>query len=214
MKAERRFLPIEVRADEDGKIRGHGAVFYNADDPGTEYELWTNVFERVMPGAFTETIANDDIRSFFNHDPSLILGRNRAGTLKLGEDARGFTYEVDAPDTQAGRDTKTSIARGDVTGSSFMFQPVEERWIVDEENDREIREIHKAKVFEVGPVTFPAYESADTSVRDLRTAREAEKTSRDADEDEARAENERRDNLQAQIDRDKLALRIRIAEMG
>src|SRR5690606_6184684 len=67
-KVETRNLPAEVKLErrEDGGavIRGRGAVYYRKDDPGTEYELWPGVVERIMPGAFDDVIGGD-VRSFF-----------------------------------------------------------------------------------------------------------------------------------------------------
>src|SRR5688572_16918348 len=62
-----------------------------------------------------------DARALFNHDPNMLLGRAGAGTLRLSTDARGLRYEIDIPDTTVGRDVATSIARGDLAGSSFAF---------------------------------------------------------------------------------------------
>ena len=58
----------------------------------------------IAPGAFRKTIQESDVRALFNHDPNFVLGRNKAGTLRLYEDGDGLGYEVDLPDTQAARD--------------------------------------------------------------------------------------------------------------
>ncbi|MBD3293251.1 MAG: HK97 family phage prohead protease [Armatimonadia bacterium] len=173
MTMERRTIltndPVTVtRADgDDGptRISGLAAVYYREDDPGTEFQLWPGVVERIMPGAFDGAIADDDVRGLFNHDASQVLGRTSAGTMRLDSEKKGLTYDIDAPDTQLGRDLMTSIERGDVSGSSFAFRVTEEKWIDDEDNDREIREIHAVQLFDVGPVTFPAYESTTAGVR-------------------------------------------------
>jgi HK97 family phage prohead protease len=155
---ERRFLSriprLETRADGKPVIAGYGAVFYNPDDPGTQYRLWGNTYERFMPGAFDEALKSDDVRSFFNHDPSAILGRKSAGTLKLSVDEVGLRYEVTPPDTQYAKDLLQSIERGDVSGASIIFDLPGDRsrvvWI--EEGETEIREIQACKLYEVGPV--------------------------------------------------------------
>lgn len=172
MSAERRsiFGPefgvrLESRAEGQPKvIAGYGAVFYNAADPGgTEYEIGKYYRERIMPGAFDRAIREDDVRSLFNHDTNFVLGRKSAGTLRLSVDAKGLRYEVDPPDTQAGRDVATVIERGDVSGSSFMFVPRVVRWVQAEEID--IREIVEVELWEVGPVVFPAYAGATSGLR-------------------------------------------------
>jgi HK97 family phage prohead protease len=164
---ERRTLPqpVEARADDNGRsIAGYGAVFNVTTDLG-----WFR--ERIAPGAFRQSIADGDIRSLFNHDSALILGRTKSGTLRLNEDDTGLHYEVDLPDTQAGRDLIVSMDRGDIDGSSFMFIATRQEW--DETDpDSPLRTILEAQLFEVGPVTFPAYEASEVHLRDARTALE------------------------------------------
>ncbi len=161
---ERARVHVERRGEGDAPvIVGYGAVFYREGDADTEYPLWGNVVERIMPGAFDRAIREDDVRSFFNHDANLVLGRNRSQTLRLSVDAVGLRYEVDPPDTQAARDLVVSLERGDVDGSSFMFVPEEVVW--RETDELEVREIVSVQLWEVGPVVFPAYEGTTSGVR-------------------------------------------------
>lgn len=168
---ERRFFSREVRMVEgkDGqkKIAGYGAVFSSiSEDLGGFKEL-------IMPGAFSE-VMGDDVRSTFNHDPNLILGRTVSGTLAIAEDEVGLHYEVEPPDTQAGRDAVTSIERGDVDQSSFGFRVLEDSWRHPTEDEPlPIRVIHKyQRLYDVGPVTFAAYPVTTVSVRALDKARQ------------------------------------------
>jgi uncharacterized protein len=178
---ERRFvssklspITLEKRADGSSTIQGYGAVFYREGDPGTEYQLYGDLVERIMPGAFDRAIKEaDDCRALVNHDPNLLLGRASAGTLKLSIDATGLRYEIDPPDTQAGRDACVSLERGDLTGSSFSFLPDDVTW--REQGDLIIREVRSVQLFDVGPVTFPAYSSTTAGVRALGDAEEARK---------------------------------------
>lgn len=171
MSIERRFIsaataPVRVETREDGKrvIIGYGAVFYNADDPGTEYAMWSDLVERVAPTAFDRALREkDDARGLFNHDPDNLLGRVSAGTMRLSVDSKGLRYEIDAPDTQTGRDVVSMIERGDLTGSSFAFIPKRVIWI--EEETRSIRVIEDVELFDTGPVTYPAYEATTTGLR-------------------------------------------------
>jgi len=178
MKPERRVLigeqyTAQLRSDENEDappvIMGHGAVFFDADDRGTEYHLWDNVYERISPEAFDDVL-QQDVRGLFNHDSNMLLGRTKAGTMKLVKDERGLHYEIEPPDTQLGRDTLVLLKRGDLTGSSFSFIP--DKTSYEETDDgRVIRTIeHVSMLFDVGPVTFPAYESADSEMRDAISA--------------------------------------------
>lgn len=172
MSNERRFIgcgpsQIEVRkvADRPTTLSGYAAVFYRADDPGTEYELWDGAVERIMPGAFDAAVAGDDVRALFNHDPNHLLGRTKSGTLRLSVDSVGLRYDVDLPDTQAGRDTATSAERSDLSGSSFGFaiRSGGARW--RREGNIEVRELLGLQLFDVSPVTYPAYKATSVAVR-------------------------------------------------
>lgn len=161
-KIERRFVPMcEIRADAaDGKpkqIVGHVAMF-NVRTPIWDFE------EEIAPGAFAETAKTDDIRALFNHDPNLVLGRSASKTARFWEDDKGLRMEADPPDTQVGRDMLTLIARGDVSGASFGFQVLDEEWR-SETGKPDVRTLKKVKLFDAGPVTFPAYQQPQVDVR-------------------------------------------------
>lgn len=174
--AERRYLSgprasvrVEKREDGAAAIEGYGAVFYRAGDPATEYELFQDYYERILPGAFDDQLA-EDVRSLFNHDANWVLGRTKSDpqTLQLSVDQVGLRYRVTPPDTQAVRDQVLApIQRGDVSGSSFMFWPVRTSWVQEDRDGREtwIRQIEKVRLLEVGPVTFPAYQGTSAGVR-------------------------------------------------
>ena len=88
--------------------------------------------ERIAPGAFAATIAEDDIRALFSHSSDQVLGRNRAGTLKLAEDDTGLSVRIEPPDTNAARDLVTLIERGDVSGMSIGFQTLIDEWNMED----------------------------------------------------------------------------------
>lgn len=162
---------VETRADGDGekpeRLKGHGGVYYRKDDKSTEYDIFGDgsLIERVEAGAFDRAIKEGhDVRALVDHDPSRILGRSAAGTLTLKADDVGLAYEIDVPDTQVGRDTLVSVRRGDITGSSYAFRVTREEWEDDREERRTIRRILDVDLFDVGPVTFPAFSGTDVSV--------------------------------------------------
>ena len=156
---EKRTFCGEIRVEgEDQKIVGHAAVFEEFSKP-----MWGFV-EKIAVGAFDDVL-DDDVRALFNHDANLILGRTKAGTLKLSVDSIGLRYEITTPDTQLGTDLIKSMKRGDINQSSFAFRVLDDDWQQDDEG-RTVRTILKIKsLLDVSPVTYPAYDAADSTVR-------------------------------------------------
>lgn len=154
----RTFSLDEVRAVDDGHVLvGHAAVFNTVVDLGF-------FSERIAPGAFKKTLAdNADVRALFNHDANIILGRTKSGTLKLREDDTGLLSEISMPDTTHGRDLMVSVKRGDVDQMSFAFQAVQEEWDESDPNNP-IRTLKEVKLFDVSPVTYPAYPTTDVGI--------------------------------------------------
>jgi len=206
---ERRHLrqPVKLQeraGDPDKKtIVGYASVYYDGT-PESEYQLWDQCCERILPGTFTRAIAEDDCRGLFNHDPNQVLGRTSAKTCRLFDDSKGLRYEIDPPDTQAGRDVITLLARGDVNGSSFSFQVTDQVWRTEDGID--IREIRGVKLYDVSPVTFPAYESTTAGVREdlhvaeARQAHEAWKASQDLAALQARQRRARALQVELELD--------------
>ena len=159
--AETRLGTIELRSDDgEHRISGYAAKF------NTLSENLGGFREQIRAGAF-DGVLIDDVRALFNHDPSMILGRTTAGTLHLDSDGTGLRYTIDPPDTQYARDLHKSIERGDVTQSSFAFQVADDDWNEDEDG-RLIRTINTVKrLFDISPVTYPAYPDTSVAARSL-----------------------------------------------
>jgi len=150
-------LRVQKRADGVSTISGYAAVFNSLSE-----EIW-GFREQISPGAFSGVI-NDDVRCLFNHDEDYVLGRTSAGTLRLSEDDKGLFMECDLPDTQCARDLAVSIERGDVSGQSFSFITDSDEWNM--QDGTQIRTITKVgALYDVGPVTFPAYPETDVAAR-------------------------------------------------
>jgi HK97 family phage prohead protease len=98
----------------------------------------------------------------FNHDFSLLLGRQQSGTLRLREDAVGLSYEIDLPDTTIGRDVATLLERRDLRGSSFAFVARKDEWT--KAGGRSVRSVLDMRLVEVGPVVHPAYTTSSVGL--------------------------------------------------
>lgn len=188
----RAFVPDNsLRAKGGSKITGHAAVFNQLSEDLGGYR------ERISPGAFSDSIKSSDIRALWNHDTNLVLGRNTAGTLKLEEDATGLATEYDFPDTGYARDLLNLIARGDVTQQSFGFMvlPGGAKWNM--EDGGLVRTLLNVELFDVSPVTYPAYKQTDIQARaqaELRSlaAAKLKELASEVDPDKVKAELEAR----------------------
>ncbi|MBO8158836.1 MAG: HK97 family phage prohead protease [Thermosyntropha sp.] len=167
---ERRAFPVkvEIRSDDTGPPRlvGYAAVF------NTLSEDLGGFREKIKPGAFANSIKTSDIRALWNHNPDFVLGRNKAGTLALEEDERGLRIEIVPPDTTWAKDLVESIRRGDVDQMSFGFRTKKDEW--DESDPRNIiRTLVEVELFDVSPVTYPAYPATSIGIRSAKEILEA-----------------------------------------
>jgi len=154
-----------IRKDDDSlpKVEGYAAVF-NRDSEDMGF------IERIAPGAFKKALKTSDVRALFNHDSNIILGRTSAGTLELKEDKKGLFMSVTPPDTQLVRDMVLSpIERGDITQQSFGFTVKADEWKnLDDDKETPVRTITEIReLFDVSPVTFPAYPDTAVALRSL-----------------------------------------------
>jgi uncharacterized protein len=162
--------------------------------------------EVLKPGCFAKVLREgQDIRFLFNHDSSRIFGRTANGTLRLKEDAVGLHFECDLPDTEEARTLATLVERGDISGNSFSFRstyPTGYDWVETPLGDspplRVVREIDQ--VWDVGPVTYPAYEDTEVDVRALEDSRKAARETPNLDAIEDRFRQSRLAKLKARRD--------------
>jgi HK97 family phage prohead protease len=168
MMERRNVKGAELRASKSDTpgIEGYAAVF------NEEYVLWDGasfrVVETVKPGTFTRALKEkQDVRCLYNHDANLLLGRSAAGTLRMKQDDKGLSFTNDMPDTQLGRDVRTSVDRGDLDGCSFAFTVTKQTWREEKKDGVVIstREIEDVDLFDVGPVTYPAYTGTSVGTR-------------------------------------------------
>jgi len=167
---ERRSFTIqELRVDKRGKptISGHAAVFNQLSEDLGGFR------EKIRPGAFSNALRTSDVRALWNHDPNFVLGRAKNHTLELSEDETGLAVRILPPNTTFASDFLESIDRGDVDQMSFGFRVVPDigdRW--SKADGGILREIISVDdLFDVSPVTFPAYPATDVQARSFYEAR-------------------------------------------
>jgi uncharacterized protein len=163
---EERAWGREIRlagTDSEPRIAGYAAVFNELSQDLGGFR------ERIAPGAFESSLSDADVRALFNHDPNIVLGRTKAGTLSVMEDSRGLAIEISPPDTAPVRDLLVSIRRGDVSQMSFGFYTRSDKW--NKVDDEWVRTLLDVELLDVSPVTFPAYPQTSVAVRSLERYR-------------------------------------------
>jgi HK97 family phage prohead protease len=169
---------LQHRAEEDkpSRLAGYASVF---DVWTTLYQTPTLVVREVIrPGAFRNALAEgQDVRFLVDHDSSLILGRTRAGTLKLLEDGVGLYFECDLPDTQVARDVAENVRLGNLSQCSFAFIPRSGGESITTRTEGGVTfqdvEIIDVDLYDASVVTYPAYESTSVSLRAQQLADQA-----------------------------------------
>lgn len=172
---------VHVRATDDDNddepnssmplLYGHFARFnvWNEID-----SWWEGKFmERLAAGAFKKTIREngDNIKVLFGHGYDFSIGDKVLGPIEvLREEEQGPYYEVQLLDTSYNRDLVPGLEAG-LYGASYRFRIVKEEWTDEPDlsphNPQGLPErvIKEVRLYEFGPVTFPADTGATAAVR-------------------------------------------------
>lgn len=178
-----------VGPEEPPHIAGYAAAF------GKLSRRLGGFVERVMPGAFDETLRsisegdkNVNMVCRFNHKDDMLLGTTQAGTLMLDVDERGLHYDVLPPRHRS--DVVELVQRGDVRYSSFAFRCLnpgeDDTWGVTDYGFP-MRSLHRVQALDVAPVTDPAYRDTSAVARNMAGAVESLSLWVDADPAEVRS---------------------------
>lgn len=162
---ELRSLPVRVefRASDNGPgvLVGYASVFNKLS------QNLGGFVERVDAGTFDKTLQDGGpVVARFNHDDNFLLGTTEAETLRLSVDGTGLRYEVELPDTTAGRDVAALAKRGDLSKSSFAFRTIRDEWGFTED-DFPLRTLKEVQLVDVAPVVNPAYRDTTSGLRSL-----------------------------------------------
>jgi HK97 family phage prohead protease len=161
-EAERRMHvePLELREEGDQKyFEGYAFKFGVLADMG-----WFT--EEIAVGA-ADDVMNDDVRGLFNHEPNLVLGRTKAGTMTMHIDTVGLRYQIKYnPDDPDHVSLYQKVKRGDVSQSSFAFRIKDDKW--ETRNGKDHRTLIKfQRLIDLSPVTYAAYPDATIAARSL-----------------------------------------------
>lgn len=153
--------PVEFRSAGDNRIVAAGiAMRYGAKSKPINGQFR----EQFSPRSFAKTIKEQDVRAHNEHDGPY-LARTGAGSMRLIDDRSALAYEIDLPDTTAGRDAAALLERGDIKGSSIGFRamPNGVKWGVDDDG-MALRSVTEARLFRVDLTTAPYYDDSTAEI--------------------------------------------------
>lgn len=179
---------LELRDDGGDTVSG-ATMFGHFSRFDNWYEIdsvWEGRFlERCRPGCYARTFKNNraQMSVAFDHGYDPQIGDKPLGPIDvLREDDEGGYYEVPLLDTDYNRNfvlpalqgrTIDGRMLGSSLGSSFRFRVMKDEWNMDPgksaHNPDGIpeRSITEARVYEFGPVVYPANPEATAQVRGL-----------------------------------------------
>jgi uncharacterized protein len=183
-----RSVPFEIRADGEGDgdgltLDGYGAVFGTP----TRIDSWEGVFdEDIARGAFKKSLTERTPVLQFDHGRHPMVGSIPLGSFeKLREDEQGLHVVARLHDNWLVQPVRDAIKSRAIPGMSFRFSVVKDEWrtadgglVKPEDVERLLyksdranpatilkRTLKEVRLYEVGPVVFPAYAETSVGVR-------------------------------------------------
>jgi HK97 family phage prohead protease len=179
---------VEFRAEPqqdpgDGRtLEGYAAVFGSP----TFIASWDGEFEEeIMPGAFRKTLRAKIPVLQFDHGRDARTGSVPIGAMEdVHEDDTGLYVKARLFDNPVVEPIRQAIEGGAIDGMSFRFEVLRDEWrdkdgvkikpdelssLLWEAGERGPlkRSILEVKLYEAGPVVFPAYDATSVGVRSL-----------------------------------------------
>lgn len=183
-----RSVPFEQRDGDAGEgdgltLDGYGAVFGTP----TRIDSWEGCFdEEIARGAFKKSLAERTPVLQFDHGHHPMVGSIPIGSFeKLREDENGLHVVAKLHDNWLVQPVRDAIKSKAIPGMSFRFSVVKDEWrtadgavVKPEDVERLLwksdranpatilkRTLKEVRLFEVGPVVFPAYAETSVGVR-------------------------------------------------
>ena len=172
-KLEIRTLPGSLKlretSSESRTIEGRAIVF------NSESEILDDLGERfreiILPEAVTmDFLKTQDIKLNMLHQRDLTLARYNKGkgSLRLSVDSKGLTFSFEAPRCDLGDRCLEMVRRGDYSGCSFEFYPLD--YVVEKRNGGKDIVIKHRKFSALVALTIgldPAYKQTSVTAREL-----------------------------------------------
>lgn len=148
------FTSSEFKAGKKGVIEGYGSIFGNID----------NGYDIVEAGAFTESLKKGHkVKMLWQHDPYKPIGVWDS----VSEDEKGLRVKGSLlTEVETAREALALLKAGAIDGLSIGYRTLE--WREAKIDDRYVRIIEKAELWEVSLVTFPM--NAEATVDAVKAA--------------------------------------------
>lgn len=181
-----REVPFEIREANEGDgltLDGYGAVFGSP----TRIDSWEGCFdEEIARGAFKKSLKERTPVLQFDHGRHPMVGSIPLGSFEtLSEDTEGLHVVARLHDNWLVQPVRDAIKSESIPGMSFRFSVVKDEWrtaagkLVKAEDVSRLlwssdpddpdsilkRTLKEVRLFEVGPVVFPAYTDTSVGVR-------------------------------------------------
>jgi len=167
MEIERRTsgaATLELRNESQvTTIGGLGAPY------GQKSELLYGLFtETIDRGAFKESLSTRNIFYLVGHDDAMPVAMTKDQTLRLWETDMGLYTEAIPNETQYAKDMITNVRQGIISNQSVGMLVEDDEFLQDKKTGAWERTIHKASLYEVSAVVWPAYPQTNLgSVRSM-----------------------------------------------
>jgi HK97 family phage prohead protease len=161
-----RSVPFELRdVGSDGQtFEGYAAVFNSP----TQIGGWEGDFEEIIaPGAFQRSLERKTPVLMFEHGKHPLIGTMPLGVItRAAEDDHGLHILAKLTDNWLIQPVRDAVRDRALTGMSFRFSVPDggDTWQT-RKGELDLRTVTEAKVAELGPVVFPAYEPTTAQVR-------------------------------------------------
>ncbi len=187
-----RAIRAHTQIDGDGRTLEGIASPFNAETVVNSF--WEGKFREVIrPGAFERTLREDRQIIQFDHGMSHITDSLPLGPIDVLEERdEGLYVRARLRDTPLINEVRAAIADGTIDGMSIQFRVrVEQVTEFDSPDELTLRELLDVRLFELGPVVWPAYPQTTVAVRTDSTMGESQPgaegtgTGHDANTDDA-----------------------------
>jgi HK97 family phage prohead protease len=176
--AEARMFNPEFKVIVEKRNEGEEEIEYRMiEGVGAVMEVYTDMGwyrEKINARAF-DNCDMSNVVSLFNHDSNEILSRatGKEDDLMISIENNQLKYRY-AIKNYCAEKVAENIGLGFIKGSSFMFMVRKDSWgeSADGVEEREILEIET--LYELGPVTFPAYQTTTVAARSRNLSKPTE----------------------------------------